>query len=216
MKAAQTRRTILDAAAHEFLMNGYAGTSLSAIAERLGLTKGALAYHFPSKADFASEFIRSVRAATAQAYAYAKAEYPTCGARRLLLNFMTLGSWRAFVPCYAAGVALFTDGASPTHETNEIIEEWLALSVEALETARTDKRGLSTLEAAEIFIVTNLGASAFGRYVRLNEPGTQKLRFVRAALVAAGVPLVDEHADEILSKYHGKLPAFDYSRIGES
>lgn len=215
MTGADTRRAIAEAAAHEFLLNGYAGTSLSAVAERLGLTKGALAYHFPTKADFASHFVRAVRAATAQADTYAKSEYPTCGVRRLLLHFMVMGSWRATVPCFAAGMALFTDSASPTFEADQVIQDWLTLSVEALETAPKSDRSPSTLEAAEIFLVTNLGATLLGRHVRLNMPGTQKLRFVRAGLTAAGVSHVDQHADDVLGKHDGRLPAFDYSRIND-
>lgn len=215
MTGADTRRAIAEAAAQEFLLHGYAGTSLSTVAERLGLTKGALAYHFPTKADFASHFIRAVRAATAQADAHSKSEYPTCGARRLLLYFMMMGSWHTSVPCYAAGMALFTDSASPTFEADEVIKDWLTLSVEALETARESGPGLSTLEAAEVFLVTNLGAAFFGRHVRLNMPGTQKLRFVRAGVTAAGVSHVDQYAHDVLGKHDGRLPAFDYSRIDD-
>lgn len=215
MAGADTRRAIAEAAAQEFLLRGYAGTSLSAVAERLGLTKGALAYHFPTKADFASYFMRTVRSATAQADVYAKSEYPTCGARRLLLHFMVMGTWRVTVPCYAAGMALFTDSASPTFEADGVIQDWLALSIEALETAREPATSPSTLEAAEIFLVTNLGAAFFGRHVRLDVPGTLKLRFVRAGLTAAGVTHVDQHADNVLRKHEGHLPVFDYARIDD-
>ncbi|WP_051466089.1 TetR/AcrR family transcriptional regulator [Pseudofrankia saprophytica] len=48
-RATDTRGRILDAAVSLFGERGYAGTSVRDIAERLGLTKAALYYHFPSK-----------------------------------------------------------------------------------------------------------------------------------------------------------------------
>ncbi|MDT3438905.1 TetR/AcrR family transcriptional regulator [Pseudofrankia sp. BMG5.37] len=49
MRGTDTRGRILDAAVSLFGEHGYAGTSVRDIAERLGLTKAALYYHFPSK-----------------------------------------------------------------------------------------------------------------------------------------------------------------------
>jgi len=46
-----TRAEILDVAAELFTEKGYDATSLREIAERLGITKAALYYHFPSKDD---------------------------------------------------------------------------------------------------------------------------------------------------------------------
>jgi AcrR family transcriptional regulator len=49
--AASTRERILDVALDLFTEKGYDGTSLREIAERLGVTKAALYYHFASKED---------------------------------------------------------------------------------------------------------------------------------------------------------------------
>jgi len=46
-----TRQRILDVSAELFVEQGYDGTSLREIAERLGVTKAALYYHFTSKAE---------------------------------------------------------------------------------------------------------------------------------------------------------------------
>src|ERR1700722_19641496 len=46
-----TRTRILDAALDLFSEHGFEGTTLQQIADRLGLTKAALYYHFPSKDD---------------------------------------------------------------------------------------------------------------------------------------------------------------------
>ncbi|ALG09530.1 TetR/AcrR family transcriptional regulator [Kibdelosporangium phytohabitans] len=47
--AVRTRQRVLGAALDLFARDGYAGTSLRDIAERLEMTKAALYYHFPSK-----------------------------------------------------------------------------------------------------------------------------------------------------------------------
>jgi len=47
--AEDTRRRILDTTTELFHERGYAGTSIRHISERLGMTKGALYYHFASK-----------------------------------------------------------------------------------------------------------------------------------------------------------------------
>ncbi|GAA1856192.1 TetR family transcriptional regulator [Microbacterium koreense] len=68
--ATATRDRMLDAGAVEILARGYAGATLSSIAARVGVTKGALTYHFPSKVDFATamlDHLRKVHADTREA-----------------------------------------------------------------------------------------------------------------------------------------------------
>jgi AcrR family transcriptional regulator len=56
-RAAQTYERVLDAAAVEFAQQGYPNTNLQRVAERTGLTKGALYGHFSSKEDLASALV---------------------------------------------------------------------------------------------------------------------------------------------------------------
>ena len=49
--ADETRQRILDVAVDLFIEQGYAGTSVRDISDRLGMTKGSLYYHFASKED---------------------------------------------------------------------------------------------------------------------------------------------------------------------
>lgn len=58
-RARLTREAILAAAAEEFDRNGYPGTSVSAILERSGVTKGAFYFHFESKQALAREIMTS-------------------------------------------------------------------------------------------------------------------------------------------------------------
>ncbi len=48
-KSAMTRETILDAAVACFIDLGYASTTTAKIAERAGVSRGAMLHHFPSK-----------------------------------------------------------------------------------------------------------------------------------------------------------------------
>lgn len=49
------RREVLDEAARLFYERGYRGTSMDDVAEAVGLTKGTLYHHFPSKAQILTE-----------------------------------------------------------------------------------------------------------------------------------------------------------------
>jgi AcrR family transcriptional regulator len=67
-----TRAQILDAARRLFARQGYQRTSIREIAEQLGMTKTAVLYHFPAKADiliavaepFVADLEGALRAAT--------------------------------------------------------------------------------------------------------------------------------------------------------
>ncbi|MGW3426094.1 ScbR family autoregulator-binding transcription factor [Streptomyces phaeochromogenes] len=48
-RAVQTRMQILDAAAQIFDERGYGGTSVKDVADRVGMTKGAVYFHYPTK-----------------------------------------------------------------------------------------------------------------------------------------------------------------------
>ncbi|MEV6113641.1 ScbR family autoregulator-binding transcription factor [Streptomyces sp. NPDC052109] len=48
-RAVRTRKQVLDTAAELFAERGYAGTSVVDIAERVGMTKGAVYFHFKNK-----------------------------------------------------------------------------------------------------------------------------------------------------------------------
>jgi TetR/AcrR family transcriptional regulator, cholesterol catabolism regulator len=54
-KSAQTKRRILDAAAHVLSANGYAGLRLTDVAARAGLQAPAIYYYYPSREDLIKE-----------------------------------------------------------------------------------------------------------------------------------------------------------------
>jgi AcrR family transcriptional regulator len=54
------RKQIIDGAVAVLAQNGYAATSLAAIGEHLGMSKGLISYHFSGKAELLNEVVRSV------------------------------------------------------------------------------------------------------------------------------------------------------------
>jgi AcrR family transcriptional regulator len=76
-----TRTRILDAALDLFSNHGFEGTTLQQIADRLGLTKAALYYHFRSKDDLL-QALHEPAVADLEALLDAYAEVPDTPARR--------------------------------------------------------------------------------------------------------------------------------------
>ena len=56
-RARQTRQLILKAAAEEFATNGFRSTSLVHVAQRAGITKGAIYHHFSNKENLAASVV---------------------------------------------------------------------------------------------------------------------------------------------------------------
>ncbi|MER5887818.1 TetR/AcrR family transcriptional regulator [Streptomyces sp. NPDC001941] len=75
-RARRTRQKVLTAAAEVFAAEGYNRATLGAVAERIGMTKGALYGHFPSKRSLAGALISESR----HAWTGLCAEYDAPGA----------------------------------------------------------------------------------------------------------------------------------------
>lgn len=58
-RSSETRERILTVAAEEFADRGYAGTSIGSIAERAGVGKGLVQYHFKAKVDLATTIVQA-------------------------------------------------------------------------------------------------------------------------------------------------------------
>jgi len=67
-KSASTRVQILDAALHCFADLGYAGTTMTAIAEKAGLSRGAMLHHFPAKVDVVRAAVEHLHAKRLKAF----------------------------------------------------------------------------------------------------------------------------------------------------
>jgi AcrR family transcriptional regulator len=81
-RAGDTRERIKQVAIELFTEQGYEQTSLREIAERLGVTKAALYYHFKSKEEIVSAFVEERVAATEELVEWARSQPPGPQMRR--------------------------------------------------------------------------------------------------------------------------------------
>jgi TetR/AcrR family acrAB operon transcriptional repressor len=85
-EAAATREAVLDSALTTFGRSGYGATTLDAVAEAAGVTRGAVYWHFSSKADLAAALVAErFGRATAAVMAAGEAASTPVGKLRLLL-----------------------------------------------------------------------------------------------------------------------------------
>jgi AcrR family transcriptional regulator len=80
-----TRARIQQIAVELFTEHGYEGTSLREIAERLGVTKAALYYHFKSKEDIIQSLVEDYQGQMDALIDLARSEPRTAGTRRQIL-----------------------------------------------------------------------------------------------------------------------------------
>lgn len=80
-KSAATRSLIVEAAIKCFVELGYARTTTTAIAERAGLSRGAMLHHFPSKVDVVRAAVEHLHAKRLKAFRKAVQRTPTSGDR---------------------------------------------------------------------------------------------------------------------------------------
>lgn len=62
-RAARTRGALVQAAASEFYLAGFAGTSLKQVSRTAGISMGAVTFHFATKADLAEAVVTEGRSA---------------------------------------------------------------------------------------------------------------------------------------------------------
>jgi AcrR family transcriptional regulator len=81
-----TRTRIQQVALELFIEQGYEGTSLREIAERLGVTKAALYYHFKTKEDIVGSLVQDRLAGLQRLLAWGREQPRTVETRRALLR----------------------------------------------------------------------------------------------------------------------------------
>lgn len=204
-----TRSVMLDAAAAEMIEHGYAAASMSSIAARLGLTKGALAHHFPVKRDFIGSLAAALEEAVNASAEVARRTFPDRSAHALLAFLVDLADWTARDPQVAAATYLFTDRAAPDDDLVHAVGIYLArleeLVVQAQDAGVLD-RSVSAAEIAEYTLATNLGTA----YVSLRMPASgrrrRRHRFLLLTLGAAGLEDANGVAEEVLAALAGDSP----------
>ncbi len=99
-RRSDTRARIQETALQLFAELGYEQTSLREIAERLGVTKAALYYHFTSKEEIVASLIEDVAASIDELVAWARTDTATAETRQAVLRRLAAlaqGRWRPFL-----------------------------------------------------------------------------------------------------------------------
>lgn len=125
-RAVATRAVIVEAAAAEFDEHGYLGTSMDAVALRAGLTKGALYFHFGSKADLAGAVIARQHEVS-RAYTAAAAARGTTPLEVVLCLCEGFASQLVHEVVVSAGVRLSTDTNAREVERRDPYTDWMAV-----------------------------------------------------------------------------------------
>jgi TetR/AcrR family acrAB operon transcriptional repressor len=91
-EAAETRQALLDAALRVFSRQGYAATRLEDVAQEAGVTRGAIYWHFKSKAELYNTLVGevSLRAQGAADLARAEDADPLQNFRRIMIRMLEL------------------------------------------------------------------------------------------------------------------------------
>lgn len=200
MNAVNTHEKILDAAAREMLQHGYAGSSLSAIAARIGLTKGALTRQFPTKSQLALDIVQTLKTATMQERARSAEVYPDSGLRALIRFLLAMWARAATEPRVMAAVVLSVDRAAPSSEVAGLFNTWRAAITNFLQSAEREGEldsSLSAAELSELVFVINMG-EAMLRSRTHDDPPSEPFHLLRPMLTLAGVLAVDTIVDDVL------------------
>ena len=188
--AAQTREMILEAAAHEIVDHGYAAASLSRIAGRLGLTKGALAYHFPTKGRILTALMERFQRVLVRADAAAVDAFADRPSRACVAFVLNVGHAAGTDIVTTAAMGLFTDPSTPPRVTADPMGDWVD-RVRTYLQSMVDEEGytfeLDLSDAAE-FIFAALGGTWMTARFFPRAVARPRLQFTQLALQAVGVP----------------------------
>lgn len=160
-RAKVTRDAILSGAASVFEEMGYGQASLSQVAERAGVTKGALYFHFPSKDDLA-------RAVIAEQHAFITAEnevvltYGISPLESMILCCRRFADNLLAEPIVRAGTRLTLEASAFDHDVRQPYRDWVAL----MSKLARDAQGAGQLRGG-------LDTGGFGRFVVSSLVGVQ-------------------------------------------
>ena len=149
MSAQQKRQEFLEAAAQEFVERGYAAATLSSVAGRLGLTKGALAHHFPTKDELLSGLGDELSQAISASDKVTRAAFPDSGIHAAVAYLVQLSAIAAKNVCVASTLVLLTDRGAPPSAIAGLVFEWLDGLIHFLKQAQDNRDSLSAVNLDE-------------------------------------------------------------------
>lgn len=123
-RALVTRASIIRGAAVVFDEQGYSDASLDLVAETAGVTKGALYFHFRSKADLANAVIAEQHGLS-RAYADQVSASARSGAEALMLSCASLATQLTTEVLITAGIRLTTQSAGKDLSVEHPYRDWM-------------------------------------------------------------------------------------------
>ena len=198
--ATATRDRMLHAGAVEILARGYAGATLSSIAARVGVTKGALTYHFPSKVDFATAMLDHLRSVHAELREAVRAE-SLRGLRGQLTLQVRIGMRMTTDLVFAAAHTLVVTPSTGVTTIPPVLLDMAAGYAVHLREAIDDGELPATIDAdaaSEEIVICQIGTFVFlSRHPdRFPQP---PYRVTRHLLTALGAHEVDALVDQVLA-----------------
>ncbi len=142
-RAVRTREAILQAAAEVFDEYGFAGASITKIAERAGSTTGALYFHFKSKEGIALAVMRAQPSTIVPRL--------SSGGLQRLVDITLVWCWRLQRdPLLRAGVRLAVEQGAFGLQDDTSFREWAGIMEECLTEARAAGDLLDSVDAGEV------------------------------------------------------------------
>lgn len=203
-----TQRRLLDAASLEILERGYSASTLASIAARIGMTKGAYSYHYPSKRAIAVALVEHEIALLGESDLHARATYEGGGLRGLIDVILMVGENNAVDPIYAAASTVSVDPVALELALPDTFPFWRdmveAYLVEAIALGEVDP-ATNAQEAAGDFLTAMIGL-AFVQRRKHRSFGSQPLRFLAVTLRLAGAREPEPLVDEVIRARHTVMP----------
>lgn len=210
MSPSEKRQSILEAAAAEFVERGYSAATLSSVAGRLGLTKGALAHHFPTKDALLEDLGAKLREAIAESDRITREAFGDSGLHAAVAYLVQLGAFASRDVCVASSLVLLTDRGAPPNIIAEIIFKWLdglAAFLKQAQDAGHVTADENMDEIAEFMLTANIGTQLMPSRSAQPQNRRKRIEYIRLGLRAIGVSNADDIVDEVLDH-----PAIDVAR----
>jgi AcrR family transcriptional regulator len=173
--------------------HGYAGASLSMIAARLGLTKGALGHHFPTKQDIAIGVFERADELARESADFALSTFPDSALRACIAYFAGIARDGSRDPIATASLALYQDRSVPVSVAKRMFERTRTVIDGFLRRYVDDENGSLRMPCAQATLLLQMlvaGELATARFV----PGysaEDAVSLFAAALSGIGVPDAD-------------------------
>jgi AcrR family transcriptional regulator len=160
-RATRTRRTLLLAASRRFAAEGYHGTSLTKIVNDTGCTKGALYFHFPSKAALGWAVVEEVHASWDD-IAHRIASRGLDPLQALLVVYDAQIARLMHDPIVRGGLRVIREEPSMQGDRHKWVDGWRADSENLLE--RAGERCLLVAGADPVAVSSTLLATIIGHH----------------------------------------------------